>query len=465
MVGTPSQRASGSSALLAVLIVLLVGELLWMSTGWAGFAWVGRIAFLGLCLMGRQFFTLREATLLGFAIVASVAVWMSGLDLGVLVDGLGLAAFFGAFIGALTVMRDIAARSGSILSVGRYLTTQPPSRRFYSTALGGHLMGVFLNFGAVSLMAPLIQRSAIDADGVPDPVMERRQLSALIRGFAWVLLWAPTTLSQAVLLTIFTDVTWMDIGPLGIFTALGFIILGRLVDRRDWRGGDPIGPDGRLPVPWRAILTVGMICTVLIGATLVGTAIFGGSIAQTLMFVAPAVTLGWYFAQTSVADAHSFLGRSRALGPLFGGSARGLARSAVALGLSGFLGRVLGQAVPHDRLAEVMDLSMIPGWLFLAALPVLITLGGQIALSPILLVVFLGEVLGEIAGLPTGQWQILFALSIGWSLSMTASPNATATLLISATCQIPPTTLTWRWNLRYGLLCYAVSLVIFACIA
>jgi hypothetical protein len=45
---------------------------------------------------------------------------------------------------------------------------------------------------------------------------------------------------------------------------------------------------------------------------------------------------------------------------------------------------------------------------------------------------------------------------------MFASPNATATLLISATSNIPPTTLTWRWNLRYGAICYVVLVGIFA---
>lgn len=48
---------------------------------------------------------------------------------------------------------------------------------------------------------------------------------------------------------------------------------------------------------------------------------------------------------------------------------------------------------------------------------------------------------------------------------MTASPNATATLLISATTRIPPTTLTWFWNLRYALLCYACVILVFAMIA
>lgn len=134
----------------------------------------------------------------------------------------------------------------------------------------------------------------------------------------------------------------------------------------------------------------------------------------------------------------------------------------MALGLSGFIGRILAEVLPVTALTPQLDLTLMPGWIFLALLPVLITLGGQIALTPIILVVFLGQVIQTIPALPADPTHIVFALSAGWAISMFASPNATATLLISATSNIPPTTLTWRWNLRYGVICYVVLVAIFA---
>ncbi|MEP5152324.1 MAG: hypothetical protein ABJQ89_04855, partial [Planktotalea sp.] len=116
---------------------------------------------------------------------------------------------------------------------------------------------------------------------------------------------------------------------------------------------------------------------------------------------------------------------------------------------------------PVAPLVQNIDLGSVPGWLFLACLPILITLGGQIALSPIILVVFIGQVVQSFPTLPADPTHIVFALSAGWAISMFASPNATATLLISATSKIPPTTLTWRWNLRYGLICYIALVGIF----
>ncbi|MEM8555918.1 MAG: hypothetical protein AAGF71_13965 [Pseudomonadota bacterium] len=456
MVSAPKPKAN--RVLFAALLVLLVTAILDATSDWIGFAYAAGAAFLALCVVGFQTFTIRETSLLIGAIAVTGVVFVLDGSTDTLLSALDLAAFFGAFIAALTAMRDVAARSRSILAVGRYLITQPPGRRFYTTAVGGHLLGVFLNFGAVSLMSPLIQESVKDCNGAPDKDLERRQISALIRGFAWVLLWAPTTLSQAVLLTIFTEVTWSHIAPLGIGTAIVFVVIGRLYDRMEWRGVSEMDQGASPPVPWKAILTVGGLCACLIGATLIGSTATGASIALVLMIVAPLVTLVWFFAQPSQSAAG---GRVSELSGVLTPSAPALARSAVALGLSGYIGRCLGQALPMESLSAVVDLSAVPGWLFLATLPVIISLGGQIALSPILLVVLLGELLRGVEALPTGQVQILFALSVGWALSMTASPNATATLLISATTRIPPTTLTWAWNLRYGFVCYLIVIAVF----
>lgn len=454
---TPVSSRLQSQALLGVLIALLLSEIALVWSAHPFVAWISRAAFLCLCCVGLSRFSIREASLMLFACVASIVAFRAG-GLPVLYSGLDLAAFFGAFIAALTVMREIAARSRAIRAVGEYLIRQPAGRRYFSTALGGHVLGVFLNFGAVSLMSPLIQNAARHPDGRVDTALERRQLNALIRGFAWVLMWAPTTLTQAVLLTLFTDVTWQDTLPLGLATGLCFILLGRLYERYEWRGVPR--PDGAvLPVPQMALLSVAMICTGLIGVTLLLAGLFEKTIAQSLMVVAPLVTLVWYLAQRWAA-AHA-----EPLTRIFVGAAPGLARSAVALGLSGYIGRTLGRSLPMETLSQWVDLTHVPGWLFLACLPLLITLGGQAALSPILVVVLLGEALRGFEVLPTGQAQIVFALSVGWGLSMMTAPNATATLLISSVTRIPPTTLTWVWNLRFGALCYLGAVGVFLLIA
>ena len=243
------------------------------------------------------------------------------------------------------------------------------------------------------------------------------------------------------------------------------VALGRFWDRLEWRHGAR-GPSlPARPAPWRSIFIVGAICLGLIGATVGLRLIAGFGTALALMIVAPTVTLIWFLFQNDDATNSRPLARIEGFGPLLRADAPDLARSAVALGLSGFIGRALAEVVPIEGLGLLIQTANLPGWLVLAALPVLISLGGQVAISPIMLVVFLGQVLGTIPDLPLSDTLIVYALSIGWALSMLTSPNATATLLISATTKIPPTRLTWAWNLKYALATYAVFVAIFIVLA
>ena len=420
-----------------------------------------RVLFVLLCLLGLRTSTIREVLLGVAALILAILLWRTQEGRAVLPLAIDLAAYFAAFIALLTSLKIAAERSQSVLSVGRYLIRQPSGRRFIATATGGHVLGVFLNFAAVSLMAPLIQSATKQADGTIDEDLERRQLSALLRGFAWILLWAPTTLTQAVLLTLFTDINLGKIVVVGIMTSLLMMGIGLAYDRYEWRGLRQ-STDTRPAVilPGRAIVRVGLVCATLIGTTAALQIGAGYTTSLALMFMAPAVTLLWFALQK---PKDKRLGKQIAsFWPALKLDAAPLARSAIALGLSGFIGRALAEVLPMETLTRNLDATAMPGWLFLAILPILITLGGQVALSPIILVVFIGQVVQTFPTLPADPTNIIFALSAGWAVSMFASPNATATLLISATTRIPPTTLTWRWNLRYGAICYIVLVGIFA---
>lgn len=451
-------------ALAVTLVVLSATTILARTVGGEVLGALAEVSFVVVCAVALLRSGPREWVLLAAALVLTAL--LIGVPAGrqTLREALDLAAFFGAFIALLTVLKIAAQRSDAVLSVGRYITNQPPGRRFYATATGGHILGVFLNFGAVSLLAPMVQRSAIGADGAPDPALERRQISALLRGFAWILLWAPTTLSQAVLLTLFTDVQFSQILLLGTSSAVLMVVLGWVWDKYEWRG-TLSSSGGRVAPPWPALVIVGAICFGLIAATLGLRTAAGYSTALALMIVAPSVTLVWFLFQDRLPQDDTGATKLGTLWQLLAAEAPALGRSAVALGLSGFIGRALADVVPIDGLGQLIEAAALPGWLILAALPILISLGGQVAISPIMLVVFLGQVLGTITSLPVSDTLIVYALSVGWALSMLTSPNATATLLISATTGIAPTRLTWAWNLRFALIAYATFVCIFIMLA
>src|SRR3546814_9012071 len=104
-------------------------------------------------------------------------------------------AFLAAFMVLLALLRDGAATSDAVLRLGRYLTRQPPGRRYLAIQGGGHLLGIVLNFGALSLLGPLIHRGLRAGAAAGErhllAIREQRQMSAPARGFSWCGVWSP----------------------------------------------------------------------------------------------------------------------------------------------------------------------------------------------------------------------------------------------------------------------------------
>ena len=146
--------------LAAALLVLSLSELYRIYSGAETGSTVSRLAFLALCPALIPYFSAREwaLTILAGVLTAGLLFKSDGWD-NVLFS-LDRAAFFGAFIYLVTLLKEAAQRSSSVLALGVYLTRQPTGRRFYGPAIGGHAMGVLLNFGAISLLTPFSQRPA-----------------------------------------------------------------------------------------------------------------------------------------------------------------------------------------------------------------------------------------------------------------------------------------------------------------
>ncbi|MDA8870651.1 hypothetical protein N9H93_04625 [Rhizobiaceae bacterium] len=457
-----------AAVIAASLVTLSVSELLVQIGGVDGASTAGRGAFLVMCILIAPRFAMREWALVVMAVLLTVGLLTRPDGVADVVFALDRAAFFAAFITLVTLLKEAAQRSPSVLRLGEYFTRQPPGRRYYALAGGGHAMGVLLNFGAISLLTPLILRGARATSDDPAAIaaLDRQQLSALIRGFAWMIMWSPTALTQAVLFASFPSVHMPLVAALGIGASVVMIWLGRLEGRQ--RSGELL-PDVERPsmaLPTGAAIRFATICTVVICFTFITMRVVDVSAALGLMMVAPIVTVAWIFEQEWVRDfGRTSRNTASSVVEIIGASAHGLARSAFTLGAAGFVGEAAARLLPVSRLAELIGTNAVPDWLFLMALPVLITLGGQVALSPILIVVFLSAVINQLPSLPADPNLIVFALGAGWAMSMTASPNASATLLISGVTGVAPTTLTWRWNGRYALICYAVFSLSFILLA
>lgn len=457
---------------LLALAVLSASELIYLYTDMSLAALVSRVSICVVCLCVIPQFALREWALSLMAVLLAGGVLITEPNAAGICYALDRAAFFGAFIYLITLLKEAAIRSPSILELGHYLTNQPPGRRYFATAIGGHFMGVLLNFGAVSLLAPLIQRGAradpiiTEQDERRALIREQRQISALLRGFSWMILWAPTALTQAVLFTTLPGIDLLTVMSLGGVAAVIMILIGRAEEQFRWRHIVITRPASLLQFPKQSALNLLWVCTALIGSTYFVVYVFDVTTARALMLMAPVIMIAWIIGQNIQARlGDTVVATGDVLSGIFKGSAPLLARNTFALGTAGFIGETAAVLAPIDLIAAHLSLDQMPAWLFLISLPLLISLCGQVALSPLMVVVFLSAIMRELPVLPADPSHIVFAMGAGWALSMTASPNATATILISGTCGIPPTTLTWRWNGVYALLCFAAFSVIFYIIA
>ncbi|MCB2011914.1 MAG: hypothetical protein KDF64_15180 [Geminicoccaceae bacterium] len=456
----PPERWTPISGFLAALVMFELLNIFFDIPFVRQLSWIAALAYFALAVPRIGF---REHALLAICCILTLTVIVIG-RMEVLARALDQAVFLTAFIQLLGLLREAAITSPAIRDCGLHLTRQPPQRRYLAIHAGSHLFGMILNFGAISLLGPLIQEGvrASDGDERIRGIRERRQLSAMIRGFSWIVVWAPSSVTQALLLTLFPDADPLRSLMLGIGTALVMMLVGWFEDRHRFRKAPqrPRADAGSLSP--RTLRHLAGILLMLLTLTFAIRWIGSVATVQALMLAAPIALTLWVFVQNG------------ALGPVRGASAvlgrwhRVLkvalpagAREGVMLGASGFIGIVTGALTPASTIASFIGDAGIDPALFLFALPLLILLGGQIALSPVMMVVFLGSVIAAFPHPPADPALVAFALSSGWALTMTAAPNATGALMLSRITGIPSTTLTWRWNGRFTLMALAFLFAVF----
>jgi hypothetical protein len=455
-------RAAGinQTSLTAVTMIGLAGlELAYLVGGSETAGLLGRgAALLVIAVIARQF-GFREWVLLALACALTVGLANSGDGSDAARYALDQGAFFAAFILLMTLLREAAVTSPAVLALGHFLTNQQPGRRFVATYVGGHLSGVLLNFGAISLLAPMVQRG-VRAEPAVTPederraaIREQRQLSALIRGFAVVITWAPTTLTQAIILHALPGLHAGRVMVMGLVVSAVVLLVGWAEDRLRW--GRPRRRAPGLPVvrfPLVAARDLGLVGLCLGIGTYGAREVFDTTTAQALMLMAPVMLVGWVYTQNAGSGAElGVQAVRRRLGEIVTGPLPRMTRDAYLLGVAGFIGAAAARLAPIDFIVAHLALESVPAWLFLSALPVIIMASGNIAMSPIMVVVFLAAVISALPVLPADPDLIAVSLGAGWALSMTASPNATGPIILAGITGLPTTTLTWRWNGIYSL--------------
>lgn len=472
------RRPSRPALVLGPWLVALMGcELLTLFTHSTLAGRLSEALVVGMPLIGWRRLRLREGYLLTLCGVLLLLAWRTHPQPWELaLQGLDRAGFLAAFILLMGLLREGGITSPAVLHCGTYVTQQPPQWRFLAVFLGGHFFSVLINLGSLSLLAPIIQRGVRgdklqreDLDEIA-LVRERRQLSALLRGFAWILLWAPTAVTQAILPTLIPGVDAGRVLLIGGLLSLILLAVAWAEDALRWyplrrrlRASGRLPQRQKLPLPGGALLRLGAVSALLFGLTLLFTRWGDVLLVGGVMLAAPLVLVVWVFQQQTGGGARRRLaGTLRRLGEVTGLGLPSFLREAVSLGCAGFIGTVAAALVPADQVAAALSLGEMPGWVFLSLLSLFIWLGGQIALSPITTAVFLGSLVTELDSVPADPTMIVLAIAAGCAICTLGAPFASGTLMLARASGYSGVELTWKWNSAYTLASMAVLAAFYA---
>ncbi|MFT7026189.1 MAG: hypothetical protein ACJAVS_000405, partial [Paracoccaceae bacterium] len=274
------------------LLARISGDRMVQHAAWAAMAVV---AVLSVPRLG-----LREGYLLSMCAVLSALVFWQAPDPGPeIAAALDQAGFLMVFILLLGLLHEAAATSPAVSECGDYLTRQPPGRRYYVLNGGSAVLAVLFNVGVVSFLVPLIQRGIEHATpGDPrNPIRERRQVSALLRGFSWCVIWSPTAVAPLAVAALIPGVDrnlWMIYG-IAVFVVM--MVIGGLEDRWRFRALRPAVVRTPAPFPAASFARFLAACGWLFGMT----AIMMWAADQTLIFgllmASPLMLVGWLAVQ------------------------------------------------------------------------------------------------------------------------------------------------------------------------
>lgn len=406
----------------------------------------------------------REIYLIAVSAALTVLVIVTQQDAATVLQGaLDQAVFLMAFILLLSLLQAAASTSPSIAITGEYLTRQPPGRRYIALGSGTSVLAVLFNLGIVSFLVPLIQRGiqrAAPGDAL-NPIREQRQITALLRGFAWSVTWSPTALAPLIVADLLPGVersAWIGYG-FALF--LSMMAIGWLEDRIKFRAYKPQGLRAVMAFPQTAALrffaTTGWFLILMLGFMW----LFDESAVFGVLAACPIMVIGWVAAQIGLRRSDLIPTLKDRLRDMIRSDLPGSVNVAVTLAASGFIGRAAAGLTPATEVAEALGLSVMPDWLLLALIPPFLSVISLLALSPTMMAVFMGSFFAALPVLPADATLLAFSISCGWALSMTFSPFATVVLLIARGSGIPATTLTWGWSLGFTLIAAVLLFPVF----
>ncbi|SIS63708.1 hypothetical protein [Paracoccus saliphilus] len=417
---------------------------------------IGGAALALYFLLSWRRLTLIGAIPITLSLVMLILAVLRDVPLESFIHAFERACFLASLLALLGMLRIAASAAPEIERAGRYVTAQPPGRRYLALNFGGHVFGMLINLGGLAILLDMAARAMGKGSAHLPPDLQRLKLRrmtlAVTRGFGLVALWSPLAFSVNSLLLSMPDLDYLDVGPIGFVLAFVVAGYGWLLDRRLAPKGRNL-PHGAAPPDPADRGAVGLLLAhlgLLGGAVIALSSLAPVSFQQALLLVLPSYAVLWMARTGRRATGKAM----SATGRMIRDSLRsfGAATSELGVFASGGLLSVLVIAVlPVEEIrALTSDLGMTPVaavW----AISLTMFLSGCVGINPIISASVLGSLVSQldIAGLATSAAAL--TLMGTWAAVMCFSPFITTVAYAGALIGQSPVTVGMRWNWPYSI--------------
>lgn len=451
-------RPTASNGLLTGLLAAVIGlVILGEASGVKALALAADAALLAY--LALQLPQLSRTAWLFLALAATVsAIGVIGTTPMPFGRAFDQATFIATLIAGLGLLREAVAASPTVETCGRFMTTQPPGRRYIALTGGGHLFSLLLNMGSVPLLLTMVIRgnaADTETDAARKAIRLRRMTLAIMRGFGAVPIWSPFAIATVIVLTNLPQLGWAQLAVYQFPAALLFLGLGWVLDRLSWprRRGITVAPTPGGPVAILRLIGLvaamggtGLALEALLGLRFI-TAIITAVVLFSLLWAGlPHLGRPWRRVLTETRT--TVIANARRTLPSFG--------SEIAmLSSAGYIGVLLVPFVPLDALAPLAGAGPMTLAVGAAIVPAVLAGGSYVGVNPILGGTLILGVLGQTLFV---EAPLLLALSLlwGWGIAGSGSPFTATTMVAAKLLERSPYEICLRWNGVFSLTAYGL---------
>lgn len=375
----------------------------------------------------------------------------------ILAVGLERSLFTATFFIALLSISSVAGGSATLLESGLFIAKQPAGRRYLALTIGGHLFGLIMHYGSISLLGALVTQSN---KGEPPARANdtRRMLLAIQRGFISTLPWTPLSFPIVITITLVPGANWAEAVFFCVCSSLILCGAGWALDSLS--KGDKDNPTAAIAhrkINWPDWATYLLPLFQLLGAVFIVVSAMsyaaGLRIPASVMISAPVISVIWYLIQSRSTRASENLPPLGRRLTMF--SMREVPQSGGELTLlimAPFIGAIGAEMLKTVMVGYNMHIDRLSPSALLLLVFWLMPIMGQLGMHPLLSVSILAALIPDPARMGVDPAALVTAITSGWALSGATSPFTASVLLVAKLGNAKPFQVGLGWNGLFTLI-------------